>query len=198
MTSKLTCAGLGLAVLLSTSSLLLANDKAPLVGPVPVTPVPSTVLEEMTPVPKPAPAPVPVAEPGWAPGGDAVNGMRVGRPYYWSAPGAAPVAGYGAPAFNPEVGPAPAAGGCGCNGGAANGFSGDYGVNGSYGFGGGYAGTPYYGGYNYGMDPYTEHFGPGYHRQAISGHNRFPGYSYRRPWYYPGLPSYNRDTNLPW
>lgn len=49
-----------------------------------------------------------------------------------------------------------------------------------------------------GGDPYTYHFGPGYYRRAEAGHYRFPYYSYRRPWYYVGPPSYNRDTNLPW
>lgn len=49
-----------------------------------------------------------------------------------------------------------------------------------------------------GGDPYTLHFGPGYYRSAEYGHHRFPYYSYRRPWYFPGHTSYNRDTNYPW
>jgi len=46
--------------------------------------------------------------------------------------------------------------------------------------------------------PYDYHFGPGYYRAQEYGHYRFPYYSYRRPWYFPGHPSYNRDTNFPW
>jgi len=49
-----------------------------------------------------------------------------------------------------------------------------------------------------GADPYTLHFGQGYYRNAEYGHHRFPYYSYRRPWYFPGHTSYNRDTNYPW
>jgi hypothetical protein len=57
---------------------------------------------------------------------------------------------------------------------------------------------------NYGMggpiaiDPYTYHFGPGFHRHYHYGHYRFPYYSYRRPWYFPGHPVYNADTNFAW
>ncbi|MBI5761741.1 MAG: hypothetical protein HZA46_24790 [Planctomycetales bacterium] len=52
---------------------------------------------------------------------------------------------------------------------------------------------------SYGMiDPQSLHFGPGYHRYAMEGHVRYPYYSYRRPWYNPGHPSFNRDVNLPW
>lgn len=52
--------------------------------------------------------------------------------------------------------------------------------------------------YTGGVDPYTYHFGPGFYRHSEHGHYRFPYYSYRRPWYYPGFAGYNRDTNLPW
>lgn len=52
--------------------------------------------------------------------------------------------------------------------------------------------------YTAGADPYTYHFGPGFYRHSEHGHYRFPYYSYRRPWYYPGFAGYNRDTNLPW
>ncbi|MFQ5733683.1 MAG: hypothetical protein ACE5KM_17235 [Planctomycetaceae bacterium] len=48
------------------------------------------------------------------------------------------------------------------------------------------------------VDPYTYHFGPGYYRYTEHGHYRFPYYSYRRPWYYPGPPVFNRDTNFAW
>lgn len=49
------------------------------------------------------------------------------------------------------------------------------------------------------MDPYTLHFGPGFHRYNMpDGHVRFPYYSYRRPWYNPGSPSFNRDLYQPW
>lgn len=54
------------------------------------------------------------------------------------------------------------------------------------------------GGYPGGVNPYNYHFGPGFHRNQDMGHYRFPYYSYRRPWYHPGYPSYNRDTNYPW
>ena len=47
-------------------------------------------------------------------------------------------------------------------------------------------------------DPYSYHFGPGYYRHSEMGNYRFPYYSYRRPWYHPGPPSYTRDTNYPW
>ncbi|WP_166830096.1 hypothetical protein [Thalassoroseus pseudoceratinae] len=45
---------------------------------------------------------------------------------------------------------------------------------------------------------YEYHFGPGHYRNAEGGHYRFPYYTYRAPWYFPGHPIYNRDTNLPW
>lgn len=47
-------------------------------------------------------------------------------------------------------------------------------------------------------NPYYDHFGPGYHRESLYGHYRFPYYNYRAPWYYPGRAVYNRDTNFPW
>lgn len=47
-------------------------------------------------------------------------------------------------------------------------------------------------------NPYLYHFGPGFYRYQEAGHYSFPYYSYRRPWYFPGHPSYNRDTNVPW
>ena len=47
-------------------------------------------------------------------------------------------------------------------------------------------------------NPYTDHFGPGYHRHSLHGHYRFPYYNYRAPWYYPGRAVYNRDTNFAW
>lgn len=47
-------------------------------------------------------------------------------------------------------------------------------------------------------DPYYDHWGPGYHRQSLYGHYRFPYYNYRAPWYYPGRAVYNRDTNFAW
>lgn len=125
--------------------------------------------------------------PYWAPGGDMVNGMRVGSPYYWSGGyqgGGMSGYGYGAPA---GYGYGSAGGyGYGGPGGYVNSGGGAYGYGapGGYGAGGG--------------DPYLYHFGPGYYRQNDYGHYRFPYYSYRRPWYFPGPPSYNRDTNLPW
>jgi hypothetical protein len=89
---------------------------------------------------------------------------------------------------------------CGCGGGGVTGYGigmygvGQYGV-GQYGMGGIAPGT-YAGGFA--SDPYTYHFGPGFHRNSDHAHYRFPYYSYRRPWYHPGHASYNRDTNMPW
>ncbi len=60
-------------------------------------------------------------------------------------------------------------------------------------------GTYGHAGYGYAVtDPYTYHFGPGYYRHAEHGHYRFPYYNYRRPWYHPGQPVFNRDTNYAW
>lgn len=168
-------------------------------------------------------SPAPVGGPGFVggalPGGDPMTGVRVGSPYYWSGNGGAAYGGYGygmapAPGFDAGVqfGGRP---GCGCQGGGggyAPGYGG-YGYNAGYGYGAaapvygapGYAGVSFYGAGNgagigggYGGDPYYNHFGPGVYRNSDAGHYRFPYYSYRRPWYYPGHPSYNRDTNLPW
>ena len=47
-------------------------------------------------------------------------------------------------------------------------------------------------------DTYTYHFGPGIGRHVGIGHYRFPYYSYRRPWYYPGPAFYNRNSDLVW
>ncbi|MDZ4684779.1 MAG: hypothetical protein SH850_06775 [Planctomycetaceae bacterium] len=47
-------------------------------------------------------------------------------------------------------------------------------------------------------NPYDDHYGPGFHRHSLHGHYRFPYYTYRAPWYYPGRAVYNRDTNQPW
>ena len=47
-------------------------------------------------------------------------------------------------------------------------------------------------------NPYYDHFGPGFHRQDLHGHYRFPYYDYRAPWYYPGRAVYNRNTNFAW
>lgn len=47
-------------------------------------------------------------------------------------------------------------------------------------------------------NPYVDHWGPGFHRHSLHGHYRFPYYTYRAPWYYPGRAVYNRDTNFAW
>ena len=73
--------------------------------------------------------------------------------------------------------------------GTGGGMNGMNGVGGAGGAGG--SGGP-------GGDPYNYHFGPGYYRSGEYGHFRFPYYSYRRPWYFPGFAGYNRDTNIPW
>lgn len=65
-------------------------------------------------------------------------------------------------------------------------------------------GSPYHyfdprgGEYRVTGDPYSDHFGPGFHRNQLHGHYRFPYYSYRAPWYYPGRAVYQRDTNFAW
>ena len=47
-------------------------------------------------------------------------------------------------------------------------------------------------------NPYYDHFGPGFQRNSLHGHYRFPYYNYRAPWYFPGRAVYNRDTNFAW
>ena len=47
-------------------------------------------------------------------------------------------------------------------------------------------------------NPYNDHFGPGFQRNSLHGHYRFPYYNYRAPWYFPGKAVYNRDTNFAW
>ncbi len=46
---------------------------------------------------------------------------------------------------------------------------------------------------------YDESFGPGLYRSgAEAGQFHFPYYSYRRPWYFPGQPSFQRSTDYVW
>lgn len=46
---------------------------------------------------------------------------------------------------------------------------------------------------------YDQAFGPGLYRSgAEMGQYHFPYYSYRRPWYYPGQPSFHRSTDYVW
>lgn len=121
----------------------------------------------------------------WQPGG--YEG-RIGSPYYYSIPG-----GYGAAVHGPRYHDA---GSHACQCGRErhrHGFHHQHGSRRHPAFG-----------YHYGhargfvTDPYSYHFGPGYYRQFEHGHYRFPYYSYRRPWYYPGQPVFNRDTNFAW
>ena len=110
-----------------------------------------------------------------APGGYA---GRIGRPYFYRpTPVAAGYVGCAAPQAAVVYAPAPMVAA------PVAAQAGGYGY-GQAGYGGG--------------NIYTNHFGPGYYRNAEHGHYRFPYYSYRRPWYNPGPASYNRDTNLPW
>lgn len=104
----------------------------------------------------------------WPPGG---YEARLGSPYYYF-----PVV--PDPAFRSVARPNPYS--------AANYEVAGYGVGTIPGYGPG------------GFDPYTYHFGPGYQRSALYGHYRFPYYTYRAPWYFPGHAVYNRDTNFPW
>ena len=60
------------------------------------------------------------------------------------------------------------------------------------------------GGMSGGLSPmaaagYDQAFGPGVYRSgAEAGQNHFPYYSYRRPWYFPGQPSFHRSTDYVW
>jgi hypothetical protein len=127
--------------------------------------------------------------PYWAPGGDRFRGARVGSPYYWSATGSPGPGGYGVAPF-PGYAPPPYPGGY---------AYGTAGYGSGYGLGVGYGMGPGYGNWSGAAgDPFGYHFGPGFHRHSNYGHYRFPYYSYRAPWYAPGPPVYNRDTNFPW
>jgi hypothetical protein len=67
-------------------------------------------------------------------------------------------------------------------------------LNGAYGYGA--AGR--------GLSPaaaaaYEQAFGPGLYRTGAEvGQYHFPYYSYRRPWYFPGQPSFHRSTDYVW
>lgn len=51
----------------------------------------------------------------------------------------------------------------------------------------------------YAAAAYDQAFGPGLYRSgAEMGQNHFPYYSYRRPWYFPGQPSFHRSTDYVW
>lgn len=46
---------------------------------------------------------------------------------------------------------------------------------------------------------YDQAFGPGLYRSGAEvGQYHFPYYSYRRPWYFPGQPSFHRSTDYVW
>lgn len=46
---------------------------------------------------------------------------------------------------------------------------------------------------------YHQTFGPGLYRTgAEAGQNHYPYYSYRRPWFFPGQPSFHRSTDYVW
>ncbi|MFN0196839.1 MAG: hypothetical protein ACKVT0_08825 [Planctomycetaceae bacterium] len=93
-------------------------------------------------------------------------------------------------------------------GGVSSGYE-SYGF-GSHGYGSsGYGSKSYMANYNWPnsadsalvpahSDPVNFHFRPGLHRSGVSGHYRFPYYSYRRPWYHPGDASFQRNTQFPW
>ncbi len=49
------------------------------------------------------------------------------------------------------------------------------------------------------MAGYGQAFGPGLYRSGAEvGMNHYPYYSYRRPWYFPGQPSFHRSTDYVW
>jgi hypothetical protein len=138
---------------------------------------------------------------GPAIGGGYVGG-GLGGPGLIGAPGLAGP-GFGGVGFGGGLGyGSPGYGGAGFGG---QGYGGP-GFGGGPGYGGGAVGGPGYAGSGQtaalpGMlpgNPYLYHFGPGFYRYQEAGHYRFPYYSYRRPWYFVGHPSYNRDTNIPW
>lgn len=60
------------------------------------------------------------------------------------------------------------------------------------------------GGMSRGLSPaaamaYDQAFGPGLYRSGAEvGQYHFPYYSYRRPWYFPGQPSFHRSTDYVW
>lgn len=120
----------------------------------------------------------------WQPGG--YEG-RIGSPYYYSVPGAH--YGYVTRGSGHHHGDRT---GCGCADGRRR-RSGH--AHGHY---GNRAGSYHSSHGGFVTDPYTYHFGPGHYRRYEHGHHRFPYYSYRRPWYYPGQPVFNRDTNFAW
>lgn len=154
--------------------------------------------------------PAPAAATGFAAGGTSYGG---GYPMYGAGMGAYDVGlqGYGSPGSMSGV----------AYGGAPYGATfpgGTYGTGAAYGAGaynaggatwalGGYearVGSPVYyhdangGQYVNSGNPYNDHFGPGFQRNSLYGHYRFPYYNYRAPWYFPGKAVYNRDTNFPW
>lgn len=65
-------------------------------------------------------------------------------------------------------------------------------------------GCPNCGGMSGGLSPaaaaaYEQAFGPGLYRTGAEvGQYHFPYYSYRRPWYFPGQPSFHRSTDYVW
>lgn len=101
------------------------------------------------------------------------------------------------PVMMPMMAPAaPMLVGAGCA--TCGGLGYGYGPGPGYGYGTGY-------GYaNYGLSPatasvYGQAFGPGLYRSgAEAGQYHFPYYSYRRPWYFPGQPSFHRSTDYVW
>lgn len=128
------------------------------------------------------------AEGYWQPGG---YENRIGSPYFYSVPSYG--YGFAAPSVTHyHAGQKP----CPCGAGAHGYHHRPTVVTNHM-----HYGTYGHAGYGYGAirtDPYTYHFGPGYYRHAEHGHYRFPYYSYRRPWYHPGQPVFNRDTNFAW
>ena len=122
--------------------------------------------------------------PAWQPGG---YEARIGRPYYYSVPAATVVTGYHSGDHHHGAG----SHGCACNA-AGRWHGGHFSSHHHAGWGWSHHG------WVAGGDPYTYHFGPGFYRRSEHGHYRFPYYSYRRPWYHPGAPVFNRDTNFAW
>ncbi len=158
--------------------------------------------------------PPPMA-PGYGGGYGAGYGSAVGGGYdpgYGAGGYGSGMSGYGPSYAGGDGGVLPPAGPAGYGPGYAGGYGGGFGGGVGPAYGAGFGGPGIGGGYGpmppgpmmaavpgqLPGNPYLYHFGPGFYRFQEAGHYSFPYYSYRRPWYFPGHPSYNRDTNIPW
>lgn len=112
---------------------------------------------------------------------------RPGSPYYYSAEPDSMRTGTDVGLQHRLALPAPRfgqSGNCGCDGDSAHTW------------------TPLPSGYHarpgHENSPYVGDLSGGFDRRSDFGHTRYPYYSYRRPWYFPGPRSRNGNTNLVW